>query len=265
MSNILRGTIRAYDAATHTATVELLEAPFTTLASVPVSRALPTNHVAAGETAHILRWSDVGFLVLGTYGGSILDATFPQNVTASQDLIVTRDATVGRDLSVARDATFKRDRLAYNDAKHALYEAKTGVKTSLTSGTPVDILNFASPGGTVGSGYNGACAGIILASFFGKNTGGSQTALHGLWQVLVQAFGNAVLAGTVAQIGSSASLGFASSLALAIKAGATATLLTVQATVTATNLANTQNELQVAFVLTSGTLQASNYITPSMA
>ena len=69
MATIHRGRVQAYDAATHTATIELLEAPASTLENVPVLESIAAASMQVGDAVTVLLWSDIGAIVTGVYGG----------------------------------------------------------------------------------------------------------------------------------------------------------------------------------------------------
>jgi hypothetical protein len=68
--DILTGTIRAYDAGTHTATVEIDGATDAFLAAIPVSRGIAGAEVTAGRRAAVLftdAYNPAEAMVLGVY------------------------------------------------------------------------------------------------------------------------------------------------------------------------------------------------------
>jgi len=67
---ILTGTVRAYDAGTHTATVEIDGAPDAFLAGIPVNRGIAGGDVTAGRRAAILftfTYNPTEAMILGVY------------------------------------------------------------------------------------------------------------------------------------------------------------------------------------------------------
>ncbi|MHB0859636.1 MAG: hypothetical protein ACYC5M_18990 [Anaerolineae bacterium] len=70
MSAIQRARIERYDAAGHTADVELLAGPGALLSGVPVLLGVEPRHLAEDRVVAVLLWPDVGALVLGPYGAA---------------------------------------------------------------------------------------------------------------------------------------------------------------------------------------------------
>jgi hypothetical protein len=247
MSELLRAIVRSYDADEHSATVELVDAPFAQLGGVPVLHDVPPALLSTGSKALVLRWSDVGLLVLGTYEEARPDWTLP------------------RDLRVARDLRVDRDRLQYYDVLHQLYAPQPSIKIGLTSGTYIDLVTCSSPGSGSFSTHHGVCAGTLHVTYLGRTTGGVAAVYSALYQVTVEAVAASNLRSAIGLLGTAQTLGTAPSVTLREKAGASKHLLTLEIAVSYASMDSAYQNLACKLEMLSCALNVGNYVTPTLA
>jgi len=233
MMDIVRGRVRAYDAATHTADVEAVRGPAALLSGLPVVAQCPAGFLVAGREVAVLLWSDVDGVVLGPYGANADDWAL-NGILSSPYTPDTR----------AQEFHPAGIRAAANNIFY-------------------DILQF-----TAGSGVSGKVAtvsGLLTITALVYATGGYYQMRSRLLFVSLRKMTTSAMQSATQQIGSDNVVEYATkatTLTVQEKAGATATNLIIQAKVTCTDY-NT-GSLFYTFIAGCGAMSSAQVITAAV-
>lgn len=228
--HIVRGRVRAYYSATHTADVEAVRGPAALLGGLPVVAQCPAGFLSAGREVAVLLWDDVGGVVLGPYGAN-----------------ADHWALAGR-LATPYTPTTR------------VHEFHPAGLRAVANNTFVDILRF-----TAGSGQTGKVAtvsGLLTLTALVYCTGGYYQMRSRLLFVSLRKMTTNAMQSVIQQIGSDNVLEWSSratTLTVQEKAGATATELVIEAKVSAADY-NTGN-LFYTFIAGRGAMSTNQVIT----
>jgi len=111
---IVRGRVRAYYSATHTADVEAVRGPAALLSGLLVVSHCPAGFLTAGREVAVLLWSDVDGVVLGPYGVNADNWILPGDLTLGGQLKSTPPDPVGSQVGGIVRAVFEKTGIADN-------------------------------------------------------------------------------------------------------------------------------------------------------
>lgn len=207
--HIVRGRIRSYDAATHTADVEPVRGPAALLSGLPVVAQCPAGFLNAGREVAALLWDDVSGVVLGPYGANA-DNWAIRGILTSPYTPTTR----------ATDLHPTGNRVVANN-------------------TFADIVRF-----TAGTGTNnrlGGFSGLLIVTGLVYCTGGYYLLRSRLYFLSVRKmYPGAAMRSALQQIGADNAIettGRTLALTVQEKSGASASELIIEARATATDFA----------------------------
>lgn len=144
------------------------------------------------------------------------------------------------------------------------YRSSCKTLTGVSNNTFYDIVTLTTEGGGGNVNYNGALMGVLEIFAFARDTGSGIGTVAQRWAVVAGSRVNNAIDVTLQQIGTTVNQGTAITLTVQLKAGATASLATIEAKIVMTNL-HSANRVTWRYDFISHARTSQNFITPALA